>query len=115
MALTKDEILAADDRPRKLVPVPEWGGEVYVQTMSGKARDLWEASIVTSTGKPNLEDMRAKLAAACIVDENGGTLFTEADIPALSRKSAAALDRVVKVAQVLNRLSGADLEELKGN
>ena len=26
--LTKDAILAADDLPREIVPVPEWGGDV---------------------------------------------------------------------------------------
>lgn len=115
MPLTKDQILAADDRPRELVPVPEWGGEVYVQTMSGRARDAWEASIVTKDGTPVLEDMRAKLAVACMVDEHGATLFTPADVAALSKKSASALQRVVEVAQRLNRIGQQDLEELKGN
>lgn len=115
MILKRDQILAADDLRREVVPVPEWGGDVIVSAMTGSARDAWEASIVTKDGKANLADIRAKLAAACIVDESGALLFTPADIPALSAKSSAALDRVVKMSQTLNRIGDKELEDLKGN
>ena len=39
--LSKDAILAADDLPRETVHVPEWGGDVYVRTMSGTDRDAF--------------------------------------------------------------------------
>jgi hypothetical protein len=118
MALSRDEILSADDRPRRLVSVPEWGGEVWVATMTGTARDAWEQSLLTrrhGKAEPNMENMRARLVAATVVDEAGQRLFSDSDIDALGRKSAAALERVCKVAQALNGIGEAELEDLKGN
>jgi hypothetical protein len=115
MTLTRDQILAADDLRREAVDVPEWGGKVMVSAFTGKCRDAFEESITTDTGKPNLVNMRAKLAAMCIVDEKGKPLFTTADVEALGAKSSNALDRVVTVAQRLNRLGDSQLEELRGN
>lgn len=113
--LKRDEILAADDITRELVPVPEWGGEVFVKSMSGTERDNFEASIVTKRGNDaqvNLKNIRAKLAAACLCDENGKRLFSDADIPVLAAKSAAALQRVFEVAQRLSGIGEADVKEL---
>lgn len=115
MILKRDQILAADDLKRELVSVPEWGGEVYVSMMTGAARDAFEASILGADRKPVLADMRAKLAVACITDENGARLFDASDVPALSAKSGAALERVAQVAQRLNRMSDSDLEDAAGN
>lgn len=112
--LTRDQILAAEDLKRETVDVPEWGGSVIVRTMTGTDRDAFDASIVTG-GKADLRNMRAKLAAACIVDENGTRLFSVVDVEALGAKSSGALDRIVRVAQRLNRIGDAELEELKGN
>jgi len=113
--LTRDQILKAKDRKTETVKVPEWGGEIIVATMSGHDRDAFEASIVTSEGKTNLQNMRAKLVAACAVDADGNRLFKPADIEALGGKSASALDRIAQAAQRLNRLGDKQLEELKGN
>jgi hypothetical protein len=118
MLLTREAILSASDIKTERVAVPEWGGDVLVGTMSGEARDQWEQSlIVRKAGKtePSLENIRARLVAATVVDENGARLFTAEDVVALGNKSSAALERVCKVAQQLNGLGDADLEELKGN
>jgi len=117
MALTKEAILAADDLPRRKVEVPEWGGDVYVRTMTGAERDAWEISFVPEAGgeKRDLSNIRAKLAVLACVDEQGKRLFDDADVEALGQKSASALERIVEAAGKLNALSGADLEELRGN
>jgi hypothetical protein len=113
--LTRDQILSTDDLKRELVEVPEWGGSVYVAMMSGGARDAWESSLMGKNGKVDMEDVRAKLAAACIVDESGVRLFTASDVAALSKRSSVALDRVVTVARRLNRLGEKEIEEALGN
>jgi hypothetical protein len=118
MPLTKEQILGAEDAKRRTVAVPEWGGDVLVSTMTGAARDAWEQSLlIRKNGKtePNMENMRARLVVATVVDEEGNRLFADADIEMLGRKSAAALERVCKVAQALNGIGEAELEELKGN
>lgn len=112
--LTREQILAADDLKSEVVPVPEWGGEVRVGMMSGARRDAFEDSLRTD-GALDLSNRRAKLVAAALIDEQGNALFTSADIEALGRKSMAALDRVTGIAQRLNKLGDAELEQATGN
>ena len=112
--LTKEAILAADDLPSEIVPVPEWGGEVKVRSISGKERDGLEAAI--SAGKKvDLSNIRARLVALSVVGEDGKPLFAPADVEALGGKSAKALDRVFDVAQRLSGLRKEDVEDLVKN
>lgn len=114
--LTKDQILSANDVVKEMVAVPEWGGEVWVRTPTGRARDEFEGAMIAATGKPDrFRNIRARLCAACICDERGVLLFDGWDVEALGDKSAAALDRVFAVAQRLAGLSAGDMEELEGN
>jgi hypothetical protein len=115
MSLTRDEILSAKDIEVERVSVPEWGGYVHVKGMTGTERDAFEASVVEQRGtdaKVNMVNIRAKLAAQTICDEEGKRLFTKADIKKLGEKSANALDRVFAVAQRLSGISENDVEEL---
>lgn len=112
--LTREQILGCEDRKTERVDVPEWGGFVDVAVMSGVEKDGFESSMLVG-GRATLENSRAKLAAHCVVDEQGQRLFTDEDIEALGSKSGVALERVVRVAQRLNRMTDKDLEELKGN
>jgi hypothetical protein len=111
--LTREQILKAKDLKTEVVQVPEWGGEVTIATMSGAARDEWEQSLVDN--KTAMQNIRARLFAATCVDENGNRLFSGADAQELGKKSSAALDRCVKIAQRLNRLTSEDLDELAKN
>lgn len=106
--LTRDQILQDDVAPTlELVPVPEWGGEVYVGILSGKQRDRFEAAYNSSKSK---DSTRALFAAFAIRDEANRPLFSEADVAALGEKSGVALDRVFKAAFRLNKMGEAELE-----
>lgn len=114
----RDQILEASDLKTEVVTVPEWGCDVIVGTMTGLARDEWEQSLVTRSGgsvSVNTANSRARLVAATVVDDAGNRLFDAADVERLGLKSSAALDRICRVAQRLNGLTTADLEEAKGN
>lgn len=116
--LTKEAILQANDIQREEVNVPEWGGVVLVRGLTGKERDLLEASMIKGKGKNtsvNLENLRAKVVARSIVDESNNRIFGDADIPALAQKSAAALNRVYAVAQRLSGITEEDVDELTKN
>jgi hypothetical protein len=113
VALSKSAILAADDKKSVEVDVPEWGGSVRLRVMTGSERDRFESDFVD--GKKNVEMVRAKLVAKCLVDEDGERLFTEAEIPQLSERSASVLDRLFQECMKLNRFSKDDVEELAGN
>jgi len=63
----------------------------------------------------NLANVRARLCAISIVDETGKRMFSDEDVRALGRKSAAALDRVFAAAQRLSGLTDEDVEELAKN
>lgn len=106
MLLSKDQILEASDLKTEAVDVPEWGGSVLVRTMTGKDREAFESSMLTTledgTRKPNMDNMRAKLAALTMVDDAGNLLFEVGDVDRLALKSAAALDRVFAAAQRIN-------------
>lgn len=118
MALSRDQILEAKDLETREVDCPEWGGSVLVRALSGTDRDAYEASLVQIRGKqqvPNLANIRAKLVARAVVDEDGNRLFTDADIKALGQKSAAALGRVFTVAAEMSGLDDKDIEEIEGN
>lgn len=115
--LSRDAIFEADDRPTEDVEVPEWGGSVRLRCLSGRERDKFEASMVKMKkgGKQedNFENLRARLVALCIVDENNVRLFqSSGDVIKLGEKSAAALSRVFEAAQKLNGMTSADVEEL---
>lgn len=116
--LSRDAILAANDTQREEVQVPEWGGAVLVKSLTGKERDAFEAGIVEQKGKKtsvNMKNIRAKLVVLACVDESGQRLFGDGDVEALGNKSAAALERVFKVAQRLSGLTDEDVEELAKN
>lgn len=118
--LTADEIMSADDLKPEPVDVPEWGGTVLVQGMSGTARDAFEAAMLDDKMRGiskdrALENYRARLAAACMVGEDGKRLFQGSAVKRLGEKSAQALSRVVDVASRLSGLTDSDVDELTGN
>jgi hypothetical protein len=111
----RELILSKTALRTKEVPCPEWGVTVRIREMTGRERDEWEQSLTAGRGKVNIQNIRARLVAATAIDENGARVFTSADAEALGELSAAALTRCAGVAQKLNGLTEADMEEAKGN
>ena len=116
--LGRDAILGADDLAFEVVEVPEWGGSVRVRGLTGRERDLFEASIVQvgSAGsrqvRPRLENIRARLVSMTLVDEEGNLLFSDRDVRELGAKSAAILDRLFDVARRLSGLTEGDVQAI---
>lgn len=116
--LNRDAILQTSDIRKELVPVPEWGGDVYVRSLTAAERDQFEASLIVQRGKQqeiNLKNARAKLAVLAICDEQGQRIFSDADLAEMGKKSAGALQRVWIVAQRLSGITDEDMEELTKN
>ena len=65
--------------------MPEWGGKVWVRTMTGTQRDAFEKQQL----KEPFQDVRARVAVACVCDSSGSLLFTDADIPAAAGPKVA--------------------------
>lgn len=112
--LSKEQILQADDLKKELVEVPEWDGQVWVRTLTGEELDSYETSIV-GKGKSDMRNIRSRLIARCVVDQDGNRLFADNEAEQLGGKSAAALDRLYDVAMRLNGRSEKDQKELEKN
>ena len=111
--LTKDKILSADDLPKEVVNIDEWGDDVIVSTMNAKNREAYERYY--RDNKLEDEDLiRASLCAFCLVDEEGSRLFGLDDIVSLADKSSKVIGKLFLIAQRLNGLREQDLEEAAG-
>jgi len=112
-ALTKEQILAADDLGLLKVSVPEWGGDVYIRVMSVGERDAYENEWVRKK-ETGVDDFRTKFLVRCLVDERGSRLFGNGDVEKLAAKSAKVVNRVWQAAMEHNNLSDGGIEPLAG-
>lgn len=113
--LTREAILAAEDRTYEEVECPEWGGAVRLRSMTGAQRDRYEQSLIEQRGNnrtANLLNARAKLIVFCAVGADDQPLFSEADVRELGRKNAKPLDRLFDACRRLAGLSESDVEKL---
>ena len=117
--LSKNEILKADDLACDVVDVPEWNGKVRIKMLTGTERDAFEQGILSTNrsgqAKRNLSNIRAKLSALSIVNEEGERLFTDGEMFQLGRKSAKALDKIFDACQHLNGMTEDDVEDMAKN
>ena len=115
--LDREAILAAEDRPMERHAVPEWGGHVFVVTISGYERDQFDRYMARHVDEKTDQivgcNWRSALLARCLSNSRGELLFSEEDIEALGRKSGAVLDRLFAVARRLNRMDQQDIDEIK--
>lgn len=123
MRLSKAAILAAKDIKTETVKVPEWADsdgadEVVVRGLTGEERDAFENGFFSGRGKDrkeNFDNMRARLLAASIIDDQDRLMFSADEIHALGKKSAVPLDRLYGAARRLSGIGDADVEEMVGN
>ena len=117
--LTKQAILEADDRNRELVEVSEWGGSVYIRSMTAAERDLEERRIYDAQqgkkGSEGMANFRARFLARTIVDEDGTPLFTMKEVDQLASKSFAVINRLFDVSQRVNGITAEETAAIEGN
>lgn len=113
--LSRDDILKAKTIKIDEFEIPEWGGIVYIRSMSGTERDEYETGIARDAREKKRTNARARLAAIVCCDESGNRLFTEEDIEALGAHNCGALEMIYTRAMRLNALTAQDIEELQKN
>jgi len=114
MALSKAQILAADDMGLKEVEVSEWGGSVFLRVMTVGERDSYENDWMINKSK-GVENFRSKFLQRVLCDEKGELLFTASEIDLLANKSARVITRIWDAAMKHNALTDDDVEELAKN
>jgi hypothetical protein len=97
--------------PSEPVAVPEWGGTVFVRVMTAGERDRFEV-IAEDTAR---KDFRALLAVFTVCDDAGTRLFTEADVPDLTRLPFQGLQRIAEAAMKLNQVTTEGVNGFKKN
>jgi hypothetical protein len=109
MALSKAKILAAKDvRLSDPLKVPEWGGEVYVKTLSGLERDAFEESYA----EQKMKSFRVRFLILTLCDDSGERLFADADTELLGKKSSVVINRLFEKAWSHNALTSEAVESL---
>jgi len=111
MALTADQILAADDLGLKRVAVPEWGGDVFIRVMSVGERDSYERKWIGKK-ETGIENFRSEYLVRLLCDDTGRLLFTREQIDALAQKSGAVMGRLFDEAMKHNRMTEEDVQQL---
>jgi len=114
MVLSKDQIFAADDLKTVEVDVPEWSGTVKLRTMSGGEREQYFRTLMKHKADDIPKNLFQVLVIICAVDDDGNQLFNMEDLPGLSKKNGAVLDRLTKAAGDLNGLTDQSIDELAG-
>ncbi len=109
--LTREQILAAEDLKSEEVPMPEWGGSVLVRMMTGGQRDIFGKGLMVD-GKADPTHYRAKLLSMCVVGDDGKPMFS---VDEINSKSNPAVERLFAVADRINAINAAAVEDAEKN
>jgi len=116
MSLSRDDIgkfLETAEVKTKPVPVPELGGSVVVQEMSGTLRNMFEAAAIQVQGGGDskaLDRVIMRLVAECTLDDEGHRLFDDRTIRLLFSKRSSAIFRLRDEIVRLSAFSDDDYE-----
>lgn len=108
MALNKAAILAANDFKLEKVPVPEWGDDVYVKTITGLDRDRFEDGYA----EQKMKNFRTRFLVLTLCDDKGERLFADSETDELGKKSSLVINRLFDKAWSLNAFTNEAVEEL---
>lgn len=97
------------------VRIEALGDDICLRVMTGAERDAFEASVDDGSGKRNLANLRARLLARTLCDEEGGRIFGDGDVAQLGATPAPWLVEAFEHAQRVNGLSEKDVDEMAGN
>jgi len=120
--LGRNDLLTRGKLKTELVDLGD-GESVYVREMTGREKNQFEQSCMKQVKKgdktefiPTLDDFKAKLAVFTCCDGAGMNLFEANDFQKLSMNiSAAKLERIIIIAEKLNKISDADKEDMLKN
>ena len=108
--LTREAILAAPLRT-KLLPVPQWGGEVVISELPVGKRTALMGSIMGKDGQITINpDIELMLFIAGMHDPQ----FTAEDAEALQKVSGAVVSDIAKEIMALNGMTSGAQDDARG-
>lgn len=118
--LTKDAFLKGGSTlERKLVPVPQFNGSVWVRQLSGKSLLSYNEYISELQAKnpqinaSNSVDLMALLISYTVCDEDGNLLFAKEDAEKLAENSLDVLLLLSSEAMKVSGVSTEAIDEVK--
>lgn len=121
MLLSKNQIVAANDRPHEDVEVPEWGGNVRLRVLSGSQREAIECKLHqcrsdnTATAVAAWRGLKNFTLSCAMVDEAGSQLFSEREVAVFGDKNGSVIERLYEFVLRQNAFTKAEADELRGN
>lgn len=100
MLSARDKIRSIDDRPSRIVDIPEWGLKLEVRGLTVRQQaDLADRR----SGDPSASEVIGEILLATVFDpETGQAVFTREDLGWLMERSAVAIDRITTAAAELS-------------
>lgn len=105
--ITRESFLAIYAIPPPVEPV----GDAFVRAMTAGEKDRFDLAHTKAEGK----DFRSRLLVASVCDESGSLLFTEGDMPALSRLPLPSIEPLVDAIMRINRIGEKEQADLRKN
>jgi hypothetical protein len=120
MAVTQQQVKEAEDRTKKRVEVPEWGGDgfLFVVEFSAYDRLQWEEKVFDKKGNPRKDGQQFHAATVihAAVDEHGKRIFDDDAVNWLAKqKNGNVVYRIAQAALELNGLLAGSVETAKKN
>lgn len=106
--LSKAAILSAKDVRVEKFEVKEWGGDVFIRTLSGTERDAFEESFLEDRKR----SIRERFLVLTLCDEGGNRLFTDEEIAELGKKNSTVLNRIFDKAWAINAFRSEDVDAM---
>jgi hypothetical protein len=103
--LSREELLSR--RPKPVEVSLSGGASVFVRSFDGLEREQFEQQCRDTSDDPSLYSIRALLTVYCACTQDGLRLFTDADLPEVSKIDWIILDAIFKQAAEFNKLGDA--------
>ena len=108
----RDRILQADDIGREIITVPQWGVDLEVRTLSAQQRSRMLQTCTLADGNIDLDRLYPMLIIGTVFEPGtNDRVFSEADLPLLQEKSAAAIEFVAQKAMQMSGMTAKAVDD----
>lgn len=117
-ALTAAIVFSVEDIKKERLELEDWGGYVWVHSLSSSAHEKLVQSCMRGTGKNRTMDMvgyQSKLTVLCARDDEGKRIFGDDHAAQLAEKASGPISKIANKAQELSGFGEGAVETAKEN